>query len=252
MGSGYDLSVSTFSPDGRVFQVEYAQKAIDTSGTSLAFVCKDGLIFGVEKFKSNNRLERGTNTRLHRVDEHAGICIGGLPADGVQLVQRAREESQQYSNIWKNKIPGHVLADRMGLFVHAYTLGWSVRPFGSSLFCGVKSDHQELPELYSINPSGACYRYIGVAVGKGRQVAKVEMEKLNLSELTCDDALIEIARILLLSHEESKDQMMEIEIATMKKDDNYAFKPVPFAKIDEVELTANEIIAAMEDSDSDE
>lgn len=49
-GSGYDLSVNTFSPDGRVFQVEYATKSVDSSGTTVAFVCNDGIVFAVEKF----------------------------------------------------------------------------------------------------------------------------------------------------------------------------------------------------------
>jgi len=252
MGSGYDLSVSTVSPDGRVFQVEYAQKAIDNSGTSIAFVCKDGIVFGQEKFRQNNRLERETNSHMHRISKNAGICFGGIKADGRQLIERAREECKGYQNIWKTEIPGTILADRMGLFVHAYTLGWSVRPFGSSLFLGIKSEHQDAAELYSIDPSGACYRYHGIAVGKGRQVAKVEMEKLKLNELTCEDALVEMCRILKLSHEESKDRIMEMEVATMRKDRDFLFELVPFEKIDEASAKADAVLAALEESDSEE
>jgi len=252
MGSGYDLSVSTVSPDGRVFQVEYAQKAIDNSGTSIAFVCKDGIVFGQEKFRQNERLERGTNSHMHRISKSAGICFGGIKADGRQLVQRAREECKGYKNIWKTEMPGSILSDRLGLFVHAYTLGWSVRPFGSSIFLGVKSEHQDAAELYSIDPSGACYRYHGVAVGKGRQVAKVEMEKLNLSELTIDEALVEMCRILKLAHEESKDRLMEMELSVMRKDRDYMFELVPFAEIDQASEKADAVLAALEESDSEE
>jgi len=251
--SGYDLSVSTFSPDGRVFQVEYAQKAIDNLGTSVAFICKDGIIFGTEKYKISERLERGANTQLHKISRQAGVCIGGRGSDGRHLVNRAREEAKNYSNTWGREIPGYVLSDRMGLYVHAYTLGWSVRPFGSAMFIGVKSEHtSDLPELYSIDPSGACYRYHGVSVGKGRQVAKVEMEKLNLKEITCEEALVEVCRILKLAHEESKDRAMEIEIAWMRAEDGYEFKLVGYDELDAAEEKATEVIAAMDKSSDEE
>merc|ERR1711865_800582 len=61
IGTGYDLSTTTFSPDGRVFQVEYAGKAVDASGTVIAVKCKDGIVMAVEKMVRSKLLVEGSN-----------------------------------------------------------------------------------------------------------------------------------------------------------------------------------------------
>ena len=69
----YDLSASQFSPDGRVFQVEYANKAVEASGTIVALRCKDGVAFAVEKIVTSRLYESGSNKRIHNVDQHIGM-----------------------------------------------------------------------------------------------------------------------------------------------------------------------------------
>ncbi|KAF4698993.1 Proteasome subunit alpha type-3, partial [Perkinsus olseni] len=98
-GSGYDLSATTYSPDGRVFQIEYAQKAVDNGGTALALCCKDGIVFANEKFLLSKMLVPGTNKRIFPVDRHATLAISGLVADAKQIVERAREECSQYKQV---------------------------------------------------------------------------------------------------------------------------------------------------------
>mmetsp|Transcript_40904 Transcript_40904/g.130680 ORF Transcript_40904/g.130680 Transcript_40904/m.130680 type:complete len:82 (-) Transcript_40904:709-954(-) len=73
IGTGYDLSATTFSPDGRVFQTEYATKAVDNSGTAIGVKCKDGVVLGVEKLVISKMLVEGSNRRIHTVDRHAGM-----------------------------------------------------------------------------------------------------------------------------------------------------------------------------------
>ena len=96
-GSGYDLSSSTFSPDGRIFQIEYAAKAVENAGTALGLKCKDGIVLAVEKPLQNKMLvAHTTGRRIHSVDEHAGVAITGFVSDGRQIVNRAREEASSY------------------------------------------------------------------------------------------------------------------------------------------------------------
>jgi len=96
-GSGYDLSSSTFSPDGRIFQVEYAAKAVENSGTALGLRCADGVVLCVEKPLANRMLvAKTTGRRVHTIDEHAGVAITGFVGDGRQIVNRAREEASNY------------------------------------------------------------------------------------------------------------------------------------------------------------
>lgn len=200
MGAGYDLSVSTFSPDGRVFQVEYAAKAVDNGGTTMAVICKDGIIFAAEKFLLNIMAVPGTAPRIFAVDHHATIAIAGFIADGREIVARARLEASEYRRVYDEPIPGKVLSERLALFVHAYTLAWSERPFGAAILLGVCEkdgceENQTIPtvELYSLDTAGVCYKYYGTALGKGRQSAKTEIEKLDRSNLTCEECLVQVS-----------------------------------------------------------
>ena len=96
-GSGYDLSSSTFSPDGRIFQIEYAAKAVENAGTALGLKCRDGVVLAVEKPLQNKMLvAKTTGRRIHTVDEYAGVAITGFVSDGRQIVNRAREEASSY------------------------------------------------------------------------------------------------------------------------------------------------------------
>ena len=85
IGTGYDLSTSTFSPDGRVFQVDYAQKAVESSGTAIAIRGKDGVVFAVEKIITSKLYEKSANRRIFSVDRHVGMAGSGLYADVRQL-----------------------------------------------------------------------------------------------------------------------------------------------------------------------
>ena len=87
IGTGYDQSTTTYSPDGRVFQVEYATKAVDNSGTAIGIRCVDGVVMGVEKQKLSKLMVEGSNRRIFTVDKHTGMAISGLQADARQVRQ---------------------------------------------------------------------------------------------------------------------------------------------------------------------
>ncbi|TKC45847.1 hypothetical protein EI555_000958, partial [Monodon monoceros] len=114
IGTGYDLSVSTFSPDGRVFHVEYAMKPVENSSTAIGIRCKDGAVFGVEKLVLSKFYEE----------------------DARSLADIAREEASNFRSNFGYNIPLKHLADRVAMYVHAYTLYSAVRPFGYSFMLG--------------------------------------------------------------------------------------------------------------------
>jgi len=250
-GAGYDLSVTTFSPDGRVFQVEYAQKAVENSGTTVAICCKDGVLFAVEKFLLSKMLVPGTNKRISPVHRRAGMSVAGFVADGRQIVARARSEATQYQSAYNEEIPPEILAERIGLFVHAYTLYWSIRPFGCAALLGSVDKETKKPSLFCIDPAGLVYKYSGTAVGKGKQAAKTEVEKLlaNGSEsLTCEQALVKVARILHKVHDE-KDKDFELEASWICALSDYQHSPVPPELLKEAEAEAKRLIEAEEQED---
>ncbi len=78
IGTGYDLYTSQFSPDGRVFQIDYAAKAVENSGTAVALRGKDGVVFAVEKIVPSKLFESSANKRIFNVDRHIGVAVSGL------------------------------------------------------------------------------------------------------------------------------------------------------------------------------
>ncbi|KAK6147800.1 hypothetical protein DH2020_018712 [Rehmannia glutinosa] len=283
IGTGYDLSVTTFSPDGRVFQIEYAAKAVDNSGTVVAIRCKDGVVMGVEKLIASKMMLPGSNRRIHAVHRHSGMGVAGLAADGRQIVARAKSEATNYESVYGEPIPVKELAQRVASYVHLCTLYWWLRPFGCGVILG--GYDRDGPQLYMVEPSGVSYehisiasyeislfyflsffslvlyyklsfifasslpqRYFGAAIGKGRQAAKTEIEKLKLSEMTCRQGVVEVAKIIYGVHDEAKDKAFELEMSWVCDESNRQHQKVPDELLEEAKSAAK---AALEEMDAD-
>ncbi|WVZ68464.1 hypothetical protein U9M48_017399 [Paspalum notatum var. saurae] len=246
IGTGYDLSVTTFSPDGRVFQVEYATKAVDNSGTVVGIKCKDGIVLGVEKLVTSKMMLEGSNRRIHSVHRHSGLAVAGLAADGRQIVSRAKSEAASYEKVYGEPISVKELADRVASYVHLCTLYWWLRPFGCGVILG--GYDRDGPQLYMIEPSGVSYKYFGAALGKGRQAAKTEIEKLKLSELTCREGIVEVAKIIYGVHDEAKDKAFELELSWICDESDRQHQKVPNNLLEQAKAAAQ---AALEEMDAD-
>ncbi|KAJ1899035.1 putative proteasome subunit alpha type-7 [Kickxella alabastrina] len=247
IGTGYDLSVSTYSPDGRVFQVEYAEKAVDNSGTAIGLRVKGGVVLAVEKIKHSRLLVPHSNRRIMTAGRHIGVASAGWMSDTRHLVKRTRDEASHYHGTYKANIPAKIIAERMGMYIQAYTLYSSVRPFGvSTILATVDVDG---PQLYMIEPSGQYMGYRGCAAGKGKQAAKTEIEKLDLDNLSVRDALKEAARIIYAVHDETKDKLFELELSWVCAESNGLHTHVPQDVFDEAVEYAEK---ANDDDDDDE
>jgi len=246
-GAGYDLAVTTFSPDGRVFQVEYAGKAVEKSGTAIGVRCVDGVVLGVEKLVQSKMLVEGSNRRIMNVDVHCGIAMSGIAGDGKQIVNRARSEARQYREFYGQMIPGKVLNERLAGFIHTYTLYWYLRPFGASVL--VASYDDDGPQLHMIEPSGIAYRYFAAAIGKHRMAAKTELEKIKFDQITCDEAVFEIAKILYKLHDDIKDKDWELELSWVRNDGKHMMVP---AAIREAAIKMGKEAKDREDRDDDD
>ena len=161
-GTGFDYECSSLSPEGRIFQIEYAEKAVEQSSTTAGVVCKDGIILGTEKIITNKMMVDGTDKRLYSINLHTGGVINGLTPDGRATIQRAREEVSQYENMFGIRCPGSVLADRMCMRFQMSTIYSSYRPIGTSLIFA-NHDAQKGFQLYMVEPSGQCFQYYGCA-----------------------------------------------------------------------------------------
>jgi len=219
IGTGYDLSNSVFSPDGRNFQVEYATKAVESGGTAVGIRCRDGVVLAVEKLIQSKLLVPGSNKRIATVDKHVGIACAGLIPDARHFTSRARNEAASWRRIFYSPAPVSTLADRMGEYAQAYTLYASVRPFGITAIIG-GMDEDRGPSLWMVEPSGVGWGYYGAATGRGRQAAKAELEKLDLPNITLEEGVKHAARIIHVAHGDNagKDKDFELEMTWVRLD----------------------------------
>jgi len=240
-GAGYDYSVSTFSPNGRVFQVEYAAKAVEKSGTAIGIRCIDGVVLACEKSVASKLLVASSNKRIFTLDLHAGLALSGLAADARQLVNKARSEASEYRSFYGAEIPGKVLSDRLAGHVHTNTLYWHARPFGCSVLVATYDSEPAPtsggssvafggphgPQLYGIEPSGIVYRYFATAIGKNKQGASSELEKIDFTKLTCKEGVKAVAKILFKLHDPIKDKELDLELSWVCDDSGRLHVEVP-------------------------
>lgn len=250
IGTGYDLSAAQFSPDGRVFQVEYAQKAVENSGTVVGIRGKDGVVFGVERLVQSRLYEDDANKRIFHIDLHIGMAVAGLLADARQLVDIARQESAQYRSYYGSPIPCKVLAERISMYMHAYTLYSFVRPFGCSVLVA-SYDKTDGAELYSIEPSGVCNGCYGATIGKAKQAAKTEIEKIKMKELGVDQLVKEVAKIIYTVHDEVKDKAFILDLSWTAECTDGRHQLVPPDIKTQAEDLAKASLAAAEESDEE-
>lgn len=248
IGTGYDLSASQFSQDGRIFQVEYACKAVENSGTIIGLRAKNGIVLAVEKLITSKLYEDNSNSRIYTIDRHIGMAFSGLNADGRAVVQIAREEAQSYMQQYDRPIPLKNLNDRLSAYLHAYTLYSAVRPFGVGLIIASWTE-QNGPEMYMMDPSGLSLGYYGCAVGKAKQSAKTEIEKLKLADMTMEQATFEAAKIIYQIHDELKDKDFKLEISWVGEETGGIHQLLPNAAYEKANKAGRE---AMDQGDSDE
>lgn len=169
-----------------MFQIDYASKAVEKSGTVVGLRGKDAVVLAVEKIVSSPLYEEDAAARLFTIDKNIGLALAGLLADGRYIVDIARQEAANYRQQFDRIIPLKILTERISSYIHAYTLYSAVRPFGVSVILSTWDEDQG-PLLYKIEPSGSSFGYFACASGKAKQQAKTEMEKFKFQEMSTED-----------------------------------------------------------------
>lgn len=183
---GYDRAITVFSPDGRLFQVEYAREAVKRGTTSMGIRYKDGVVLSVDKRITSKLVEGESIEKIFQIDENIGAATSGLIADARVLVDRARVESQINRITYNEPIDIEILAKKICDFKQLYTQHGGVRPFGTALLiAGVN----EVPRLFETDPSGALIEYKATAIGAGRNTAMEIFEDRYDENMGKEDAI---------------------------------------------------------------
>ena len=185
--AGYDRAITVFSPDGRLFQVEYAREAVKRGTTSLGIKSKEGVVLVVDKRTSSRLVEAKSIEKIFQIDDHIGAATSGLVADARALIERARIESQINKITYNEPILVSGLAKKICDMKQLYTQNGGVRPFGSALIIGgVNGDSVR---LFETDPSGALIEYKATAIGSGVAAAMGVFEENYDEECTLEEAI---------------------------------------------------------------
>merc|ERR1712066_853346 len=133
--------------------------------------------------------------RIYSIDRHIGIAVAGVHADARHLVEHARGEAESYRESWQKPMPVHLLVKRLSFYAFQYPLNGFYRPFGCSVLISGQNDQGKF-ELWMVEPSGVSYRYKAISIGKTRQAAKTELEKLDFDQINLEQAVKNAAKVI--------------------------------------------------------
>ncbi len=208
---GYDRAITVFSPDGRLFQVEYAREAVKRGTTSLGIRYKDGVLLAADKRLWSRLVEAKSIEKIFQIDEAIGSAASGLVADARVIIDWARVEAQNYFLTYNEAIDVRTLAKRIGNFQQLYTQFGGVRPFGVSLLiAGIENK----PRLFETDPSGAVIESKASAIGAGRTRAMEIFEEKYSEKMSLQEAL-ELAMKIMNEVMEGKLSEENVEISTV-------------------------------------
>ncbi len=192
--SAYDRVSTMFSPDGRLYQVEYASKIVEQGTLGAALVYNNGVLLGADKNVTSKLIKPASIEKIFKIDHHIGAISSGLVGDARRLVQLARKEAQENQMYYEEDIQVETLVKQMGGIKQLFTQYAGMRPFGVSFIIGGVDESG--PRLFETEPSGAMAEYLGITIGKGKKEAMAFLEKNFKDNLSFDEALALALQVL--------------------------------------------------------
>ena len=211
----YDRGITIFSPDGRLYQVEYAREAVKRGTPSVGIRTGEGVVLAVDKRSRSPLMEADSIEKLHKVADHVGIASAGHVADARRLIDFARRRAQVEELRYEEPIDVEVLTKAVTDNIQQYTQMGGVRPFGAALLIGGVSNGE--PRLFETDPSGTPNEWKAVAIGSDRADVQDYLEEHWEPELTLE-AGIELALGALNSIREEVPDPGELALGVVDTD----------------------------------
>jgi len=229
MGSArYDRAITVFSPDGHLFQVEYAQEAVKKGSTAVGIRGKDLIVLGVEKKSVAKLQEERTVRKICLLDDHVVMAFAGLTADARILIDRSRIECQSHKLTVEDPVTLEYITRHIAGLKQRYTQSNGRRPFGiSCLIAGF--DYDGTPHLFQTDPSGTYHEWKANATGRNAKTVREFLEKnYTLEDMEDEEKVIKLAIKALLEVVQSGSK--NLELAIMRRGE-----PLKMLEVDEIE-----------------
>ena len=218
MARRYDSRTTTFSPEGRLYQVEYALEAINNASSTLGILSRDGVVLAADKAVVSKLLDQEREKeKVYKIDEHVLCAVAGWTADANILLNEARFLAQRH--LYEYDEPQNVeqLTVRICNIKHAYTQYGGLRPFGVS-FLVAGWDKYFGYQLYYTDPAGNYAGWKATAVGRNSQSAQSILRQDWNEDMTLQDAFALAAKVLVKTMDTSSPSGERLEFAAISLD----------------------------------
>jgi len=208
---GYDMTPTMYSPDGRIYQVEYAIETVKRGAIAIGLQAKDGIIIAVEEVSRDLQVEDITQ-KIFQVDDHIGIAAAGYIPDARVMVDNARFFSQSNKLTYDEVTEVEAIAKHLADQSHQFTQYSGVRPFGVALIIAGVDKHGN--RIFVTDPSGTFVLYSAVAIGGNSEEVSDYLEKNYKEDISVEEAIsLAIAAINLKSGEKG---VKHIKMSTIR------------------------------------
>eukprot|EP00164_Ancoracysta_twista_P000396 GFYU01000540.1.p1 GENE.GFYU01000540.1~~GFYU01000540.1.p1 ORF type:complete len:258 (-),score=80.52 GFYU01000540.1:188-928(-) len=224
MARRYDSRTTIFSPEGRLYQVEYAMEAISHAGAAVGILAEDGIVMAAEKKTTSKLLENGKTEKMYKIDEHIACAVAGITADANILINYARHYAQRYLFNFQEPSPvEHLISEICGLKQN-YTQYGGLRPFGVSFLFAGWDEHYGF-QLYQSDPSGNYGGWKATAIGANNQAAQSILKQDYKTDIKLADALKLGVKVLSKTMDSTSLTSEKLEFCTLTKvGDDVKFK----------------------------
>lgn len=185
--SEYSFSLTTFSPNGKLLQIEYALNRVADGKPALGIKAKNGVVLATEKNPPSPLIDEASLKKMENLTDNVGIVYAGMPPDYRVLLKRGRKMAQQYFKTYREPIPVGQIVREEAAVMQEFTQQGGVRPFGISLMIAGYDDSG--PQLFQVDPSGSYFGWKASAIGKNHVNAKSFLEKRYNEDIELEDAI---------------------------------------------------------------
>ena len=185
---GYDRSITMFSPDGRLLQVEYAKKTVRQGSTAIGITCKDGIVLVADKRINSKLIVPAAIEKMFRIDDHIAATASGIISDARVLVDRSQLKAQQHSVTYDSKIDILSIVKDICDLKQICTQSAGLRPFGVSMLVGGVEEDGSV-KLFLTEPYGLYFQYKAAVIGEGEAEIDSYLQKKWKPNLACDDGI---------------------------------------------------------------